>query len=127
MAYTTEQLMTIAGKLDELPEIERRKQQHNKKEAIRLLARHITSALRRGYTLAQLAEFLRAEGLDITERTLRNHLQQLKRPAKKVPTTQKSAPQKTVTRGTKNNPESGTRTSIDRHQHIADLHRKQFG
>ena len=95
-SYTTEQLETISSKLGELPAVEKRKRQHNKKEAIRLLARDIASLRRRGYTLGQIAEILTREGLEITERTLRNYLQQLKRPVKKTPARQKSAPQKSV-------------------------------
>ena len=95
MAYTTEQLETISRKLGELPRIERRKRQHNKKEAVKLLKRDIDSLRARGYTLGQIAEVFRRLGLDITERTLRNYLQQLKRPVKKTPAIQKSAPQNT--------------------------------
>ena len=95
-AYTTERLETISGNLNELPNIERQQRRHNKKEAIKLLARDIASLRRRGYTLEQIAEILRGEGLEITERTLRNYLQQMKRPVKKAPTRQKSAPQKTA-------------------------------
>ena len=85
MGYTTEQLESIEVKMYELPKIERRKQQHNKKEAIKVLVRAIASLRKRGYTLEHVADFLRGEGLDITERTLRNYLQQHKRPAKKAP------------------------------------------
>ena len=83
MAYTTEQLETIGAKLRKLPDINKKKRQHNKKEAIRELARDIRSMRKRGYTLEQVAEALRGEGLDITELTLRNYLQQTKRPSKK--------------------------------------------
>lgn len=84
MAYTTEQLEGISASLRNLPEIERRKRQHNKKEAIKVLAKDIASLRKRGYTLEQVSEALRGEGLDITERTLRNYLQQHKRPRKKT-------------------------------------------
>ena len=84
MAYTTEQLEGISASLRKLPAIEKRKRQHNKKEAIKLLVKDIASLRRRGYTLEQVSEALRGEGLDITERTLRNYLQQAK-PSKKAP------------------------------------------
>ena len=96
MAYTTEQLETITVKMDELPKIERRKQHHNKKEAIKVLARAIASLRKRGYTLEHVADFLRGEGLDITERTLRNYLLQHKRPVKKAPVIKEPPPQKTA-------------------------------
>ena len=40
---------------------------------------------KRGYTLEQESEVLRGKGLDITERTLRNYLQQRKRPVIQEP------------------------------------------
>ena len=85
MAYTTEQIEKIGANMGELPEMEKRKRQHNKKEAIKLLAKDIASLRKRGYTLEHVADVLRGEGLDITERTLRNYLLQHKRPAKKAP------------------------------------------
>ena len=91
MGYTTEQLESIEVKMYELPKIERRKQQHNKKEAIKVLVRAIASLRKRGYTLEHVADFFRGEDLDITERTLRNYLQRAK-PGKKAPA--KKAPAK---------------------------------
>jgi lambda repressor-like predicted transcriptional regulator len=67
-----------------LPDIEKRKRQHNKKEAIKLLGKDIAALRKRGYTLEQVSEVLRGKGLDIAERTLRNYLQQRKRPVKKA-------------------------------------------
>ena len=125
--YTTEQLETISSKLGELPAVEKRKRQHNKKDAIRLLARDIASLRTRGYTLGQIAEILTRESLEITERTLRNYLQQLKRPVKKASARQKLAPQNTDTRGTKNNPESETQTATDTPSNIAKMHQELFG
>ena len=49
---------------------------------------------KRGYTLEQVSEVLRGKGLDITERTLRNYLQQRKRPVKKVPVIQEPPPRR---------------------------------
>ena len=94
IAYTTEQLETNAASLRELPGIEKRKRQHNKKEAIKLLGKDIAALRKRGYTLEQVSEVQRGKGLDITERTLRNYLQQRKRPVKKAPVIREPPPRR---------------------------------
>lgn len=99
MVYTTEQIEGIGAGLRELPELDKKKRQHNKKEAIRLLAKDIAALRRRGYTLEQIAESLRGLGLDITERTLRNYLQQHKRPAPKKASVKKAPAAQTTAAG----------------------------
>ena len=94
IAYATGQLETNAASLRELPDIEKRKRQHKKKEAIKLLGKDIAALRKRGYTLEQVSEVLRGKGLDITERTLRNYLQQRKRPVKKAPVIQEPPPRR---------------------------------
>ena len=93
MAYSTDKIEAISGKLREFQAAEKRKRRNNKKETIRLLAKDIASLRKRGYTLGQIVKILGGEGLEITEPTLRNYLQQLKRPEKKAPARQKPAPQ----------------------------------
>jgi methionine synthase II (cobalamin-independent) len=78
MKYTTEQLTTIAAKLRDMPAIEKPKQELSKQAAVAVLAREITSLRKRGYTLVQVAEALRGEGLDIATPTLKNYLQRTK-------------------------------------------------
>lgn len=78
MKYTTEQLEAIAAKLREMPPVEKKKREHNKAEAVRLLAREITLMQKRGYTLDQISESLRGEGLDIATPTLKSYLQRSK-------------------------------------------------
>ena len=75
MAYTIGQIEQIAAKLRELPPIERQQRQINKQEAVRLLAKEIQALRQRGYTLEQIAEALRGEGLELTTQVLKNYLQ----------------------------------------------------
>jgi methionine synthase II (cobalamin-independent) len=85
MKYTTEQLETIASKLRDMPPVEKKKQEHSKQEAVRLLSKEIAILQKRGYTLDQISEALKGEGLDIATPTLKSYLQRAKtRPAKKV-------------------------------------------
>jgi len=84
MKYTTEQLEAIAAKLKEMPPIEKKKQEHSKQEAVRVISKEITILQKRGYTLDQISETLRGEGLSIATPTLKSYLQRAK-PAKKAP------------------------------------------
>jgi len=84
MKYTTEQLEAIAAKLRDMPPVEKKKQEHSKQEAVRILAKEITALQKRGYTLDQISETLRGEGLSIATPTLKSYLQRAK-PAKKAP------------------------------------------
>ena len=83
MKYTTEQLEAIASKLREMPPVEKKKQEHSKQEAVRVLSKEIAALQKRGYTLDQISETLR-EGLSIATPTLKSYLQRAK-PAKKAP------------------------------------------
>ncbi len=84
MKYTTEQLEAIAKKLREMPPVEKKKQKHSKQEAVKLLSKEIAALQKRGYTLEQIAETLRGEGLSIATPTLKSYLQRAK-PVKKAP------------------------------------------
>ena len=84
MKYTTEQLEAIAAKLREMPLIEKKKQEHSNQEAVKLLSKEIALMQKRGYTLDQISETLRGEGLSIATPTLKSYLQRAK-PAKKAP------------------------------------------
>lgn len=83
--YTTEQLEAIAAKLREMPAIEKRKQEHSKQEAVRIISKEIAALQKRGYTLEQISETLRGEGMSIATPTLKIYLQRAK-PAKKAST-----------------------------------------
>jgi hypothetical protein len=59
-------------------------QEHSKQEAVRILSKEIAALQKRGYTLDQISETLRGEGLNIATPTLKSYLQRAK-PAKKAP------------------------------------------
>lgn len=82
MKYTTDKLETIAAKLRTMPPVEKKKQEHSKQEAIKVLSKEIGAMQKRGYTLDQIAEALRSEGLLIATPTLKSYLQRAK-PTKK--------------------------------------------
>lgn len=84
MKYTTEQLDAIASKLREMPPVEKKKQEHSKQDAVRILSKEIALLQKRGYTLDQISETLRGEGLSIATPTLKSYLQRAK-PTKKAP------------------------------------------
>ena len=84
MKHTTEQLEAIAAKLREMPPVEKKKQEHSKQDAVRILSKEIALLQKRGYTLDQISETLRGEGLSIATPTLKSYLQRAK-PAKKAP------------------------------------------
>ena len=78
MGYSNEKLGAIAAKLKTMPVIEKKKQEHSKQDAVKVLAKEIAALQKRGYTLDQIAETLRGEGLDITTPTLKSYLQRIK-------------------------------------------------
>ena len=78
MGYSNEKLGAIAAKLKTMPVIEKKKQEHSKQDAVKVLAKEISALQKRGYTLDQIAETLRGEGLDITTPTLKSYLQRIK-------------------------------------------------
>lgn len=84
-AYSGEQIENISKKLRSMPPVEKAKRQMNKQEAIKLLVKEIKIMQNRGYSLDQIAETLRGEGLDISTHTLKIYLQRAKRTTKKQP------------------------------------------
>ena len=90
MKYTYEQLEAIAAKLHSMPPIEKKQREHSKQQAVKILSREIVALQKRGYTLDQISESLRGEGLSIATPTLKNYLQRAK-PAKR---TRAAAPEK---------------------------------
>lgn len=109
MKYTTEQIGAIAAKLHDMPPVEKKKQTYSKQEAVRVLSKEIAALQKRGYTLDQIAETLRGEGLSIATPTLKSYLQRAK-PASKKATAQ--APGDTPSaRPAANKPEMSADTS----------------
>lgn len=86
MKLTTEKIEAIALKLRELPPIEKKKVEVSKQDAVRMLAKEIAAMQKRGYTLLQISEALRGEGLNIATPTLKTYLQKA-RPARKTSVT----------------------------------------
>ena len=86
MKYTNEQLETIASKLKSMPKVENKKHEYSKQEAVRVLSKEITEMQKRGYTLNQISEALKGEGLAIASPTLKSYLQRSKTTKKKAPT-----------------------------------------
>jgi methionine synthase II (cobalamin-independent) len=80
---TPENIEAIAAKLRELPPIEKPKPEFSKQEAVKLLSKEIVAMQKRGYTLVQISEALRGEGLSIATPTLKTYLQKA-RPTRKA-------------------------------------------
>ncbi len=78
MKYTIEQIEAIALKLRQMPPAEKKKRDFSRQEVVKALAKEITGLQRRGYSLEQISESLRGEGLDILTPTLKNYLQRSK-------------------------------------------------
>lgn len=91
MKYTSEQLDAIAAKLRDMPAVEKRRQEYSKQAAVAVLIKEITALQKRGYALAEIAEALRGEGLDIATPTLKNYLLRTK-PTRKKPSTANAVP-----------------------------------
>jgi methionine synthase II (cobalamin-independent) len=98
MGYTNEKLEAIAAKLKTMPVIEKKKREHSKQDAVKVLSKEIAALQKRGYTLDQIAETLRGEGLEITTPTLKSYLQRIKAGQKNQSiAAQKTESQKTIT------------------------------
>ena len=75
--YTAGKIREIERKLGELPPVKR--ESHSARQAIGMLAGEIRKLRKRGYTLEQIAEELRGEGLGIAAPTLASYLRQGRR------------------------------------------------
>ena len=80
--YTAEQIEAIATHLKAMPPVEKKKQEFSKQEAVKILIKEITLLQKRGYSLSQIADTLKGQGLDIASPTLKSYLQRAKSPAK---------------------------------------------
>jgi hypothetical protein len=78
MEYTVEMADRIAEKLRTLPPMDASKRRLRKQGVVQHLAREIAALQDRGYTLDQVAESLRGEGLEIATPTLKSYLQRSK-------------------------------------------------
>ena len=78
MKYTKIKLDLISEKLKNMPAVKDNNQGCSKQEAVKLLKKEISSMQQRGYSLDQISEVLRTEGIDITTGTLKSYLQRAK-------------------------------------------------
>ena len=97
--YKADHLEAVAAKLRAMPQVEKKPKDHNKQDAIKILAREIKAMQTRGYSLDQIGETLRGEGIAVTTPTLKSYLQRTK-PVKKITVkpdaNQKAEPRPTV-------------------------------
>jgi hypothetical protein len=78
MDYTLERAERMAEKLRAIPAKDPSQRRLDKQGMVRHLASEILALQQRGYTLEEVAESLRGDGLDITTPTLKNYLQRAK-------------------------------------------------
>ena len=79
MGHTLEDAERIARSLRALPAIDSSKRTLTKQAMIKRLAREIASLQQRGYSIEQVADSLRGNGLDISTPTLKSYLHRSKR------------------------------------------------
>lgn len=73
---TSDKIETIAKKLRLMPAVSKKKPvEYSRQEAITMLRAEIAALEKRGYSLEQVSETLRGEGLEINTATLRTYLQ----------------------------------------------------
>jgi len=90
LKFTTEQIEAMRSKLKDLPAIEKVKKEHSKAETVRMLSREIGTLQKRGYSLEQIAEYLKGEGMDIGTPTLKSYMQRSKAKAAESKPTQQA-------------------------------------
>ena len=92
MKYSQEQIEAIAGKLRELPPVEKKKEEMSKFEAVKALSKEIAGMQKKGYSFEQISNALKESGLNIATPTLKSYLQRAKQG-----TTKRKVQQKTDT------------------------------
>lgn len=80
--YTAEKLEIIANYLKAMPPVEKKMQEFSKQEAVKILTKEIAALQKRGYSLAQISDALKGQGLEIATPTLKSYLQRAKPKAK---------------------------------------------
>lgn len=88
LKFTTEQIEAVRAKLKDLPSIEKIRTEHTKADTVKMLSREIISLQKRGYSLEQIADFIKGEGLDIGTPTMKSYLQRSKAAAASKPKVQ---------------------------------------
>jgi hypothetical protein len=78
MPLTRAQVAAIAEKARKMPRAPRADTNVTNQEAIRLLERDIVSLQRKGYTLKQITDSFRGDGLDLSTATMKSYLSRAK-------------------------------------------------
>jgi hypothetical protein len=78
MTLTRAHIQQISLKFKKMPRAPLAAVNTTKQEAVKLLANDIASLQRRGYTLEQITESLRGEGVDLSTPTLKSYLSRAK-------------------------------------------------
>lgn len=78
MTLTRAQIQQISLKFKKMPPAPPAAVKTTKQEAVKFLANDIASLQRRGYTLEQITESLRDEGIDLSTPTLKSYLSRAK-------------------------------------------------
>jgi hypothetical protein len=88
LKFTTEQIEAVRAKLKDLPAIEKIRTEHTKADTVKMLSKEIISLQKRGYSLEQIADYIKGEGLDIGTPTMKSYLQRSKAAAAPKPKVQ---------------------------------------
>jgi len=110
---TAEKIEKIAKKLRQMPPVQK-KPEYSPEEAISMLKGEISAMRKRGYSMIQIAQALRGEGLEIDTPTLKGYLQPAAEPAPtRAPasTKKKAVPAPTKQPATKSKKLTATRPS----------------
>ena len=84
MKFNVDKIQAVAKKLDAMPRIEKAAKELSKQDTIKALSKHIESMQKRGYSLEQIGDILRAEGIEVANTTLKSYLLKAKPPSKKA-------------------------------------------
>jgi len=99
MALTYADLDRLKEEMKSLPAPPRDKLTPNKQEAVKMLAGEIVDLQKRGFTIEQIASWLKGKGLELNAPTLKSYLARAnakKRPKAAAPRTRKIAAKKST-------------------------------
>jgi len=89
MGLTKQEIGDLSLYLQQLPDINDVRQ-HSAQETVKALSKDILALQKRGYTLIQISDALKAGGLTIATQTLKSYVQRARKPAikksKTIPT-----------------------------------------
>ncbi len=82
MGLTKQEIGDLSLYLQQLPDINDVRQ-HSAQETVKALSKDILALQKRGYTLSQISDALKAGGLTIATPTLKSYVQRARQPANK--------------------------------------------